>query len=364
MAKGKGKGAGLERSASESIGVSASSYAESEACPDALVWTDTRRRILDCNPAAERLLKATAESMRGRDILSFFEGEAPSSRQSRCRLRNGGTVPVSVSVVRDGRRNPTGFVYRFLPAEGFPRAVGGMIEQDGILDGIIREELLAAMGEVTSKLAHDVSSPLTAITGYAQVIMESTEDAEIREGLGVIQNEAKRVYAMIQGISSLIRERRAEKRAPTSVNACIESVLGLHRRRLEEEGIRVETDMAPDLPPVMADARQMEIVFWNLLRNAEEAMGGRGKLAIRTGARNGKVIVSVADSGPGIPETAQEGLFEPFFTTKPDVGAIGLGLTICRRIIRGHGGCIRAENADGAGAMITIELPARAVEEE
>lgn len=364
MAKGKDKGPGLERPASESIGVSAFSCAESETCPDALVWTDTRKRILDCNRAAERLLKETAETMRGRDIQSFFEGEMPSSRQSRCRLRSGGTVPVSVSVVRDGRRNPTGFVYRFLPAEGSPRAVGGTMESDGVPERIVREEMLAAMGEVTSKLAHDVSSPLTAIGGYAQVIMEGTEDAEVREGLGVIQNEAKRVYAMIQGISSLIRERRTEKRAPISVNACIESVLDLHRWRLEEEGIRVEAEMAPDLPLVMGDAPQMEIVFWNLLRNAEEAMGGGGKLAVRTGARNGKVIVSVADSGPGIPETAREELFEPFFTTKADVGAIGLGLTICRRIIRGHGGCIRAENADGAGAVITIELPGMAIEEE
>lgn len=367
MTRGKGRGPETELPAIESLGDAAASSAEGEACSEALVWTDTRKRILDCNRAAERLLKDSAEGMRGQDIQSFFKGEVPQSRQSRCRLKGGGEVSVSVSVVRDGRRNPTGFVYRLHSVEGSPRAIVGANEgglSDGILEGITREQTLAAIGEVTSKIAHDVSGPLTAITGYAQVIMETVEDPEIREGLGVIQNESRRIYAMVQDISSLIRERRAEKRARVSLNACVGSALELHRWRLEEKNIRVQTDLAPDLPDVLADARKMEIVFWNLIRNAEEAMGDGGRLAIQSRASDGYVSVSVADSGPGISEEVRGSLFEPFFTTKGVEGGVGLGLAICRRIVRGHGGRIYAESNNGAGTVMTVQLPVLPSEDE
>ncbi|GEM_PF-3585761 len=368
MAKGKGKTTEIEFAASDSIGEAVSPAVEGEAQSDAIVWTDTRRRILDCNRAAERIWGSIAGSLRGRDIGFLFEGEVPQTGQSHCRVKaaDGGSVEgsVAVSVVRDGRRNPTGFVFRFHPDDVSPAVDEGWNEA---LDGLVREEKLAVMAEVTSKIAHDVSSPLTAISGYAQVIMESVGDAEIKEGLGIIQKEAKRVYTIIQDISSHIRERRAERKERVSLNTCIESVLKLHRRRLEGKGIRVITELDPDLPEVIADARQMQIVLSNLIRNAGEAMagcGGEGRLTIRSGACDGHVVISVADSGPGIGEAVMERLFEPFSDAKEGGGGLGMGLAVCRRIIRSHGGRISAENSNGAGAVVTIELTALAADED
>ncbi|MEE8373143.1 MAG: ATP-binding protein, partial [Dehalococcoidia bacterium] len=124
--------------------------------------------------------------------------------------------------------------------------------------------------------------------------------------------------------------------------------------------IKIALDLDPDLPGTMADFRQLQQVFLNLITNAEQALKqarGRGTITIGTQKTDGVIEISVVDDGPGIPASALSRVFEPFYTTK-DVGkGTGLGLSICHGIVQEHGGQIRVESTEGSGATFIIEMP-------
>ncbi len=224
---------------------------------------------------------------------------------------------------------------------------------------------LASVGEMASGIAHEINNPLTAVIGFAQLLMDTDLPEEIKEDLVIIHKEAQRAAGVARNLLTFAR-KHAPSKQPTSVNSIIEGVLTLRAYEQNVSNIKINTKLTPDLPDVMADYSQLQQVFINIILNAEGAMlesSNGGTLTITTQRFNYSVRASFADDGPGIDKENLNRIFDPFFTTKEVGKGTGLGLSVCHGIIAEHGGKIYARSKPGSGATFIVELPINAHEQ-
>jgi len=224
---------------------------------------------------------------------------------------------------------------------------------------LLQTEKLAAVGQMLTGVAHELSNPLTTILGYAQRLLASkggnTEEAR------KIHQEAERAGRILKQLLAHARETAPERRS-ISLNHIVLRAMELQRFSLAAEKIHVELNLDPVLPFVCGDAGQLQQVLMNLLGNARQALeqqGRGGTIRVRTaGNEHGHVTLVVQDTGPGIPQGILARIFDPFFTTKPAGVGTGLGLSIVLSIVREHGGRVHVTSPPGSGAHFTVELPA------
>jgi signal transduction histidine kinase len=225
---------------------------------------------------------------------------------------------------------------------------------------------VAAMGELSGPLAHELNQPLTAILSNAQAAqqMQNTgtlDEATLAEILQDVADDAKRAGEVIRRLRSLIRRGEVE-RVRLDINAVIADVLRLVRNDLMARRVQADTELAFDLPPVWGDRIQLQQVVLNLVLNACDAMDAVPRpcrvLVRSERTAEGGIRVAVADQGCGIAPEQVGRMFEPFFTTKER--GLGLGLSVCRTIVEQHGGAIEARNNAGGGATLRFTLPAAA----
>jgi len=224
---------------------------------------------------------------------------------------------------------------------------------------LLQTEKLAALGQMVSGVAHELSNPLTSITGYAQRLLLRQDALGRAEEVHRIFSEAERAGAILRRMLLSARETPQERR-PIALNQLIQRSVELQRMSMEAEKILVEMDLDPLLPPVRGDAGQLQQVLMNLIGNARQALETQGGGTIRlkserAGTHRLKVVVS--DTGPGIPEAVQARIFDPFFTTKAEGMGTGLGLSIVLGIVRDHGGQVYVQSSPAKGAAFSIELP-------
>jgi PAS domain S-box-containing protein len=224
---------------------------------------------------------------------------------------------------------------------------------------------LASVGEMASGIAHEINNPLTAVIGFAQLLMDTDLPEEIKEDLVIIHKEAQRAAGVARSLLTFAR-KHAPFKQPTNVNSIIEGVLTLRAYEQNVSNIKINTKLTSDLPEVMADYSQLQQVFINIILNAEAAMleaNNGGTLTITTQRFNHSVRASFADDGPGIAKENLDRIFDPFFTTKEVGKGTGLGLSVCHGIISEHGGKIYARSKPGSGATFVVELPISAHEQ-
>ena len=224
------------------------------------------------------------------------------------------------------------------------------------------------LGELAASVAHEVKQPLAAIVTNGQACLRwldrpAPDLAEARACAERIVGEGGRADHVIQRLRSLARKADPERLA-VDVNAIVDEVVELMQRDIADHQVALRLDLAPDLPPVLADRVQLQQVLINLVINALQAMGPLQAMGVMSGRelsletrrdQAGDVLVSVGDSGVGLDEEAMAHLFAPFYTTKSD--GMGMGLSICRSIIESHGGRIWATRNAGAGAAFHFVLP-------
>ena len=236
---------------------------------------------------------------------------------------------------------------------------------------ILRSEKLSSLGSLAAGVAHELNSPLMGIMTYAHLAAKRLpDDSSEKEHLEVIVSQADRCATIIKQLLEFSRERPPEKKRQ-DINAIVEKAVALVEHQSGFHGIEIHRDFAPDVPPVMMDAGQMQQVFLNLVVNAGEAMSDGGRLTIQTRAlasavesqpaagdvSSKKVQIVFRDTGVGIPPEDVVKIFDPFFTSK-DVGeGTGLGLAVSYGIIEQHGGTIGVESTPGKGTVFTITLP-------
>lgn len=254
---------------------------------------------------------------------------------------------------RSGRRLGRVEIYRDLTAQRVFQAK------------LLQTEKLAALGQMVTGIAHELSNPLTSILGYSQRLLVRKEPSGGGDEARQIYEEAERASTILRQLLLNAREARPERKR-VSLNQVVQRALELQRFGSAAEKIRIELDLDPTLPFVTGDAGQLQQVLMNLIGNARQAIvqeGKAGTITLRT-ARNGdrRAILQVIDDGPGIPQTILSRIFDPFFTTKPEGVGTGLGLAIVLSVVREHGGQVSVSSPPEGGVTFTVELPVEAAE--
>ena len=220
---------------------------------------------------------------------------------------------------------------------------------------LVRSEKLSTIGALSATVAHDMINITTPLQPLIDIMLRDADvDAESEEA---VRRQTKRLSALAERLMSFSQSETTEL-APADINAMVHNTLALLNTEFNHKSVKLSTDFAPGLPPVMADENQMERVFLNLCINALEAMDEMESQAmeIRTFQDADEVVVSIADNGPGLPENLTEDIFEPFYTTKEH--GTGLGLFSCRRIVQNdHNGVIEYESVPGEGTTFFVRLP-------
>lgn len=224
---------------------------------------------------------------------------------------------------------------------------------------LMHTEKMAAVGQLVSGVAHEVNNPLTAIMGFADLLLETPElSGDVKQDLQVIVQEAQRTREIVQNLLSFARQTPPEKQ-PVNINQVLRRTVSLRSYDMASHGIEIMESLDSSLPQVVGDAHQLQQVFLNILNNACDAVREthrRGKISIVTQQMNGAIEVCFRDNGPGIRNADR--IFDPFYTTKEVGKGTGLGLSICYGIVREHNGEIVCFNSpDAEGATFTIRLP-------
>jgi PAS domain S-box-containing protein len=225
---------------------------------------------------------------------------------------------------------------------------------------LLHAEKMAAVGQLVSGVAHEVNNPLTAILGFADLLMENPEVPEAaRKDLRVILQEAQRTKQIVQNLLSFARQMPPQRK-PVQLNGILRRTVQLRAYDFNSHGVEIVEHLDENLPAVVGDSHQLQQVFLNIMNNAYDAVretGRPARIEIMTATLGTYVDVSFRDNGHGI--TQPDRIFDPFFTTKEVGKGTGLGLSICYGIVREHGGEILCHNNnDAEGATFIVRLPA------
>ncbi len=233
-----------------------------------------------------------------------------------------------------------------------------------VLSSAAHAQRVATLGELSASFVHEITQPLTAIVTNAQaarrlLAASGAEGGELTETLVDIGADAERAAAIVRRLLALVRKQPGE-RQPVDVNIAITKVTRILRRDIARADVSLLLHLGEDLPPVLGDVVQLQQVVLNLLLNACQAMAGVDDgprvLRIETAEPEpGSIEITVADSGPGLPEPELERMFEPFVSSK--AGGLGMGLSINRSIIGAHGGRIWATRNPDRGLTLHVTLP-------
>ena len=226
-----------------------------------------------------------------------------------------------------------------------------------------RSERLAALGQLSAGLAHEIRNPLGVIKGSAEMLNQKLQGTAplAQELAGYISSEVNRLNALVARFLDFARPSRLQLQ-PVSPTSLVDRALESVQAQYPEAKIAVERHYADDLPQIQADERLCEQVFVNLICNAYEAMNGAGgKLSVSVAPASAEnvsgVTVEIQDSGPGVPADLREQIFNPFFTSKEN--GVGLGLSIVAKIVDDHRGSIQLKSGPGEGACFHVFLPAK-----
>jgi PAS domain S-box-containing protein len=238
-------------------------------------------------------------------------------------------------------------------------------------DQLIRSERLAATGQLAASIAHEINSPLQAVTVMLGTLKKNYSDNEaLSNQLELLKGAFSSIRDTVKNLLDLNRPGKEVKQS-TNVNKMIEEIINLFQSHFKKNKIKINLDLSSNIPDINASPLQLNQCVLNLINNAVEAIIGTrtskngsmaempagGGIAIETNLNKGKIIVKITDTGPGIPKEDLQYIFDPFFTRKKKMG-MGVGLSISHRIIYDHGGFITGENLPQGGALMTITLPA------
>jgi two-component system, NtrC family, sensor kinase len=343
---------------------------------DLVAISDLSARLLYLNGAGQSLLGLTAEESLGLPIAGLVPERLRPVVQDEILptlLRDGRWTGEAVLLARDGREVAVSVVaVAHRAADGavefLSAIVRDMTERKRIeaelrrqREALYQTEKLTTMGTVLAGVAHELNNPLTAVTGYANLLRQDLAGTPSATRAENIAHAADRCASIVRNFLALARKYPPERQV-VRLNDIARDAAELLAYNLRVDGIEVRLDLEEGLPVLWADPHQLHQVVVNLITNARDELRkapAPRRLTLRThaGKTRGRVAVDVEDTGPGVSEEIRDRIFEPFFTTKPVGQGTGLGLSLCHGIVEGHGGTLSLVSEPGAGAIFRVELP-------
>ena len=346
-----------------------------ESSVDGIIVTDMKGDILIFNKGAENLLGYQGEEVVEKmNIRSIYQPGVAKEVMDKLRSPDFGGIGKLTSFPIFHRKKDGELIEGDLSASIIYDEKGNEIASIGIFkdlrerlkmerelreiqQALLQSEKLAAMGRLTSQIAHELNNPIYGIMNTLELLKtEIPPESKRRRILELSLSEIQRLSEMLRNMLSFSKPEE-EKRRPVKIDELIEGILLVMEKQMKESNIQVEASFDSDIPEVMASTNQMRQVMLNILKNAKEAMPKGGTLTVRTTREGNKVLIHIQDTGIGIPEEIRDKIFEAFFTTKQKVKGVGLGLSVCYGIIKDHGGEIKVESEEGKGTTFTLSLP-------
>jgi PAS domain S-box-containing protein len=233
---------------------------------------------------------------------------------------------------------------------------------------LLHQDRMSSLGKLSAAVVHEINNPIAGILNLVLLMKRMIDEqalgpADVEQFklyLGLMETETRRTGRIVSNLLAFSRQPILD-RAGVDINRLIDQTLLITANLLKIAEVRLEKDMAPDLPAMVGSGDQLQQVFMNLVSNAAEAMEGRGGGSLRIETRlspgGDQLLIRIADTGAGIPPENMSKLFVPFFTTKKKGKGVGLGLSVAYGIIQEHGGAIQVESFPGKGAAFTVSLP-------
>ena len=321
------------------------------------------------NSAAHRLIGLKTDDLTGSVLWRLVPGLRPSLEASLG--DDSSALPVMAREIELTYPEPRIVRLYMVPFKGegsgaerrFAVILSDITREKKSTKDLIENERTSSVLLLAAGVAHELGNPLNSLTIHLQLIerklkklkeVKDKEAASLAESIRVCQQEVSRLDGIITHFLEAIRPRPPDL-AETELSEVLTEVLKFQKRELEDRGIQVEVETPAALPVIMADRNQLKQVFFNITKNAMEAMRPGGKLRIRTRADDDNVYLLFGDTGAGIKQEDLVKLFQPYHTTK--TGGHGLGLMIVQRILREHGGQVGIESKEGVGTLVTLQFP-------
>lgn len=327
------------------------------------VFNDIAYRMLDLEPSPDDLGQPYSEVLaHNHDVARILDAAFKLTHlpnRVELRLASGKVIGYTLSLVHDAEQRTVGAALFFKDLT----RVEQLEEQERLRDR------LAALGEMAATIAHEVKNPLAGIEVMAGVLKRQLTSADAQQILADIITEAKIANAIVQEVLEFVRPIRLQVEH-ISLAQVLRDAVGMAESQIDPGGTKIELTVPDGLPDLQGDPHQLRQLFTNLLTNAFEALGGRGRVDVRSwlGATEDHLasvgepsepsrplMVEVADDGPGVPSEVTDKIFSPFFTTKPR--GSGLGLAIVRKIVDAHDGRIDMETRPASGTCFRVALP-------
>jgi two-component system, NtrC family, sensor kinase len=348
-----------------------------ESSPAGIAVLDSQLRLVSANPAFAALVGREPRQLLGKAIEEVLPvstlpspGEGPievsftdrapagddgaATRERFLQLSLAEVTQLGEASPAAGRRDAQREPLRILVAYD-------VSERVAMERSLKEKDRLAALGMLAAGVAHEVNTPITGISSYAQMLLSDTAEHDPHYSLlKKVERQTFRAARIVNNLLEYARERQRE-RQPVALLPLLRECVELLGDRFERDRIALDWDLPPaaDAILVLGADGELEQVFTNLLGNALDAMSGQpgGRLGVAVASSNGQVTIRVEDSGPGIPPEQLAAVFQPFYSTKLHRGGTGLGLTISHDIVQRHGGTLVVESTPGRGACFTVELP-------
>ena len=356
-----------------------------ETTQDGIMARDLTGQMVDCNKAYARMLGYSKKELRHMTTQQLLPEKWQEQREKivkkvlqtgrsivferEYKRKDGSVFPASVRTWRltDEKGKVIGvwsIVRDITEQKEFQK---NLLDHAGILEKIIEDrtkqlkdsERLATIGQTAGMVGHDLRNPLQSITGElylakceVETLPQSELKSNLQESIQVIEEQAVYMDKIVSDLQAFVRPIRIDKQTIS----LIELVTAVLASVAIPENINIDVHMKADFPQVKADAQLLRRVLINLVTNAVQAMPDGGKLTVSAEVNSqGQAVVTVEDTGVGIPEKIKSQVFTPLFTTKPR--GQGFGLAVCKRVIEAHGGSINFESQEGKGAKFTIQFP-------
>jgi two-component system, LuxR family, sensor kinase FixL len=345
-----------------------------ESSDDAILSENLQGVITSWNKAAERLFGYEAAEIVGQSITAILPPDRIDEEIMLLeRISNGDKVDHYGTT----RRHKDGRMFHVLVTiSPIKVASGRIVGASKILRDLSRRDAherriqelqaelahvqrLTELGQVVSTLVHEVNQPLTAIGNYVNAcrrLLASSRQEQVHSALKQIADQTDRARQIVQRIRDFVRKSDTQMRAE-HLPQVFDEIVDLTEASVRQEGLRITTYVDPAASAAVIDKVQVHQVLFNLMRNGIEAMQGqvRRELAVSAKpAEDGMLEISVADTGPGLPDQVRSKLFQPFVTTKPN--GMGVGLSVCRAIVEAHGGRLWAEDNPGGGTVFRFTV--------